>query len=79
MIKTAQLHRFGDCVVMYLSKGETVYMTPKDAIRLAKHLTACSKDIKSNRFVNGTFPTVEMTLEDTGHNGCNFKIERITE
>jgi len=29
-MKTAQIHRFGDCVAMYLSNGETVYMTPQD-------------------------------------------------
>lgn len=36
MQKFAQIHRFGDCVAMFLSKGETVYMTPKDAQAIAK-------------------------------------------
>lgn len=76
MKKHAQVHRFGDCVAMYLSNGETVYMTPKDARAIAKSLNACARDIKAAKYVDGTFKTAEFYLQDTGHNGCGFKVKR---
>lgn len=72
----AQVHRFGDCVAMYLSDGKTVYMTPKDAQAIAKALTACSRDVKAHKFVDGQFKTTEFALADTGHNGTAFKVAR---
>lgn len=75
-MKTAQIHRFGDCVAMFLSNGETVYMTPKDARKIAKNLNACARDVKHAKFVDGTFKTFEIDLTDTGHNGCGYRVER---
>lgn len=76
MTKHAQVHRFGDCVAMFLSKGETVYMTPKDARAIAKALNTCARDIKQAKYVDGTFKTAEFTLQDTGYNGCDYKEKR---
>jgi hypothetical protein len=72
----AQVHRFGDCVAAYLGNGETVYLTPKDAKKLARALNACARDVAESRFVDSEFITDEIVLEDTGHNGTGFKIER---
>lgn len=78
-MKTAQIHRFGDCIAMYLSNGETVYMTPQDARKIAKNLNACARDIKQAKYINGTFKTFELELADTGHNGTGYKVKRGTE
>ena len=78
-IKYTQIHRFGDTVAMYLGEGETVYLTPKQAKEIAKALNACAKDCKDKTYLSGTFSTKEFTLEDTGHNGCKFKIKRSTD
>lgn len=75
-MKHAQIHRFGDCVAMFLSEGETVYITPQDAQKISKALNAAARDVKAHKFVNGTFRTAEFSLTDTGHNGCNFEVER---
>lgn len=75
-MKHAQVHRFGDCIAMFLSEGETVYMTPQDARKIAKALNACSRDVKAYKFGDGQFKTQEFALADTGYNGCGFKVER---
>ena len=74
-MKTAQIHRFGDCVAMFLSTGETVYMTPKDARKIAKNLNACSRDVKQSKYSNGTFKTFSIELQDTGYNGHDYKVK----
>jgi len=73
---SAQVHRFGDCVAASLGTGETVYLTPKDAKKLARTLNACASNVKASRFVDSEFTTVGLELEDTGHNGTGYKIKR---
>lgn len=73
MTKLAQIHRFGDCIAMFLSTGETVYMTPKDARTIAKNLNACARDVKQARYVDGTFKTFDLGLVDTGYNGTAYR------
>lgn len=78
-MKTAQIHRFGDCVAMYLSNGETVYMTPQDARKLSQQMLECAQDVKRHKYGNGTFKTFSIELQDTGYNGCKFKVKRSAE
>ncbi len=73
--KIAQIHRFGDCVAIYIG-GETVYLTPKDSKNLAKALNACASDCKSLKFVESQFRTKLIDLNDTGYNGSRYKIKR---
>ena len=40
-----QVHRLRDAVAVYLDTGETVYLTPKDAKRLASAINRTARDI----------------------------------
>ena len=61
---TAQLHRFGEKVAMYLGSGQTVYMDPKTAIAIAKSLNACARNIKDQpSFAKSEFKTVEFKFD----------------
>lgn len=71
-----QIHRFGDCVAMYLADGKTVYMTPKDAGKIAAQLRDCAKDVRAVKFGSSTFRTFSTELTDTGYNGCGFEVVR---
>lgn len=75
-MSTAQVHRFGDCVAAYLGDGQTVYMTPGDAKRLAVALNKCARDCIANKFTDSKFTTFELPLSATGHNGTDFRIHR---
>ena len=75
-MKTAQIHRFGDCVAIYLADGETVYLTPADAKRIAKYLNAAAKDCKESRFVASDFVTSIIPLVNVGCSGRDFEIVR---
>lgn len=66
-MKNAQLHRFGEHVALSLpGKGETVYLTAKDAAKLARALNACSRDVKSVRFSASEFASVQIELSNDG-------------
>lgn len=54
----AQVHRFRDSVAVYLGKGETVYLTPATAHKIAKAMNACARDIKARDFIDSEFSTV---------------------
>lgn len=73
---SVQIHRYGDCVAMHLGKGQTVYITPKEAKEIAKQLNQCAKDISSAKFVNSQFVTYSKQLKDTGYNGCSYEYKR---
>lgn len=73
---TAQIHRFGDCVALYVGTGQTIYITPKEAKAIAKQLNACAKDIAEHSFGKGTFKTYQIEFSYTGHNGCDYKHKR---
>lgn len=42
---SAQVHRFGDYVAVFLHNGNTVYLQPKDAKTLGEALIAGAEDI----------------------------------
>lgn len=53
-----QTHRFGDMAAVSAGQGETIYLTEKEARRMAKALTAVAKSIKAQRFVDSPSLTV---------------------
>lgn len=72
----AQVHRFGDCVAVYLDGGRTVYITPADARKFAKALNTCARDIGTAELGGSKFVTVWLDFEDVGYNGRNYKYKR---
>lgn len=56
----AQVHRFRDRVAAYLGGGETFYMTPKEARRLARALNKAAKSCETESFVDSACGTFEM-------------------
>ena len=65
--KNVQVHRFGGRVAVSLpGKGETVYLTPKEAQRLAKALNAGARNIAQQpRFSESDFVTVSFEASQT--------------
>ena len=59
-MKTAQIHRYGDKVAIYIGTGQTVYLTPKEAKAIAKVLNAGARNIREEpKFSQSNFKTVE--------------------
>lgn len=56
----ASIHRFRDSVAVWLGDGNTLYMTPRDARRLAKAINAAARDVIQKPFADSTVGTVEM-------------------
>jgi hypothetical protein len=65
--KNVHVHRFGDRVAVSLpGKGETVYLTVKEARKLARALNGGARDIdKEPRFSQSGFVTVSFEVEAT--------------
>jgi hypothetical protein len=59
----AQVHRFRDKVAVYVGKGETVYMSPKNARRLAGALNAAARSCDREPFAQSADLTV--TIEES--------------
>lgn len=59
---TAQVHRFRDRVAASLGTGETVYMDPKTARKLARALNAAARDVDARTFADSTFASTEITF-----------------
>ena len=62
MTTKAQVHRFRDRVALSLPTGDTTYLTPADALRLADLLHQCADDITARPYVQSRFITTEWTL-----------------
>lgn len=52
-----QIHRFRDCVAVYLANGETRYLTPRAARAIARELNGCARDIEARTFSDSQFGT----------------------
>lgn len=60
----AQVHRFRDSVAAFLGDGQTVYMTPADARRIARALNAAAREIASGvPFAQSSVGTVQIELK----------------
>lgn len=76
MSTIASVHRFHDCVAVYLANGRTVYLRPAEAGALAKALCECARDIKKNEYSRSQFKMADIPLVDTGHNGTAYEHKR---
>ena len=62
-LKSAHVHRFGDKAAVSLpGKGETVYLTPKEARKLARALNSCARSIGAVSFRDSDFGTVTIDV-----------------
>ena len=59
-----QVYRFHDSVAVHLGKGETVYLRPIDARKLAIALNAAQLDCLSCKFTESTLGTVSFDTPD---------------
>ena len=62
MTAKTQVHRFRDRVALSLPTGDTTYLTPADALRMADLLHQCADDIAARPYVQSQFITTEWTL-----------------
>lgn len=53
-----QVHRFNETIALFLGNGDTVYLSPSDAMELATALNGCATDISNNKFTDSAFSTV---------------------
>jgi hypothetical protein len=64
-VALAQVHRFDDCVAVYVGvrghKGKTVYLSPREANDLARALNACASDVRK-RNQSGRFTTFQLNM-----------------
>ena len=56
----AQVHRFRDTVAVYVGGGETVYMSAKNARKLARALNAAARSCDQETFAESTCGTVNV-------------------
>lgn len=59
----AQVHRFRDKVAVYVGGGETVYLAPKNARKLARALNAAARSCDRESFAESTCETVNVPEE----------------
>ena len=62
MTAKTQVHRFRDRVALSLPTGDTTYLTPADALRMADLLRQCAEDTISLPYIQSRFPSTEWTL-----------------
>lgn len=60
----ASVHRFGDSVAVYVGDGQTAYLTPPQAKKLAKALNTCARSCMTESFVKSAFLTVEVKEDE---------------
>ena len=60
----AQVHRFHDCVAIYIGTGETVYLTPKEARQLARAINKTARSCDREEFRDHTAGTHSFTFGD---------------
>jgi hypothetical protein len=59
----AQVHRFRDKVAVYVGGGETVYLKPVNARKLARALNAAARSCDKESFVDSTCGTANVAEE----------------
>lgn len=60
---SAQVHRFGDAVAVYLGTGETVYLTPQEARKFTRAINRAARSCERESFVDSTCGTVNFTFD----------------
>ena len=57
---TGSLHRFHDQVALWLGNGETLYLDPNQALKIARALNKCAKEIKTGvKFQDSKINTID--------------------
>ena len=59
-----QVHRFRSAVALAAGKGETIYLTPKDARRIARALNAAARSCDREPFHESTVGTFSAQCAD---------------
>ena len=59
----AQVHRFREKVAVYVGGGETIYMSAKNARKLARALNAAARSCERETFAESTCGTVNIPEE----------------
>jgi len=59
-----RVYRFRDTVAVSLGNGETAYINPKHARKLARALNRVAKSCETERFTESTIGTLEIDSED---------------
>jgi len=54
------LHRFHNTVAIYLGDGETIYLTPKEARKIAAGLFKFARDIETKDFSDSQVHTIDL-------------------
>ena len=62
----AQIHRFRDAIALSVGTGQTVYMGPKEARKIAKALIVAARSVEREAFTQSNCPTVSV---DIGYQG----------
>jgi len=61
--KMSRVYRFRDTVAVSLGNGETAYINPNHARKLARALKRDARSCETERFTESTFGTVEIENE----------------
>lgn len=67
----AQVHRFRECVTIWLGTGETVYLSAKDARKLSGAINKTARDIEARSFGNSQCGTHSFEFQDGRGKGYN--------
>lgn len=54
----ATAYRYGDMIALAVGKGETRYLTPADARKLARHINRVAREIAKAEFVASITGTI---------------------
>lgn len=60
----AQVYRFNDAVAVYLENGDTVYLTPDNALTIAEAMGNAARDIMSRPFTSSDMAVLRLDCED---------------
>jgi len=52
---SADVHRFRDHVAVHVGTGETTYLTPKQARKLARALYVATRDVETHSYQDSRF------------------------
>jgi hypothetical protein len=63
----AQVHRFRELVAVFVGSGETRYLKPKEARKLARALNAAAKSVERESFADSTCGTVSFEFDGNRH------------
>ena len=63
MSNSAQIHRFGEKVAIYIGTGETVYLSIDEAKQISQAMDDCIHDVSCFSFQDSKFKTFSLEGE----------------